>query len=313
MSALICDICGGNLSMDASGAFAICESCGMKHSKERVKVKVQEIQGTVKIDGAVETVKGDAEKERLLKNAETFLQLDQVKKAKEIYLQLKNDYPNDYRGWLGALNYFCIYGIPKNKFYDKSFSREDDLFNIVCENASVIIKITKEKNIIETAVRYLNSLFVRLIKNNTQYYVNIFKNGFDMLGDYQIYFKKQHEEVLKYDRMRGDFENLKQNIKYLVFKSIWPSNHIDKPHPDNSLYCDFVFRDLVGLSMGIPYCDYNPEACVKLNQPLEEIINEYGLKIINARKASNLCQHCGGAFKGVFSKVCTNCGRPKDY
>ncbi|MCD7884024.1 MAG: hypothetical protein LUI87_10055 [Lachnospiraceae bacterium] len=50
MAALTCDICGGQLSMDPSGEFAVCESCGMKHSKDRVKAKVQEITGVVKID-----------------------------------------------------------------------------------------------------------------------------------------------------------------------------------------------------------------------------------------------------------------------
>jgi F0F1-type ATP synthase assembly protein I len=43
VAALTCDICGGNLAMDASGDFAVCESCGMKHTKERVKAKVQGI------------------------------------------------------------------------------------------------------------------------------------------------------------------------------------------------------------------------------------------------------------------------------
>ena len=26
-----------------------------------------------------------------------------------------------------------------------------------------------------------------------------------------------------------------------------------------------------------------------------------------------VCQHCGGTFKGFFSKICTQCGRKKDY
>ncbi len=26
-----------------------------------------------------------------------------------------------------------------------------------------------------------------------------------------------------------------------------------------------------------------------------------------------LCQHCGGEFKGLFTKVCSKCGKPKDY
>ena len=29
--------------------------------------------------------------------------------------------------------------------------------------------------------------------------------------------------------------------------------------------------------------------------------------------AAGRCQHCGGAFKGLFEKKCTNCGKPKDY
>ena len=31
------------------------------------------------------------------------------------------------------------------------------------------------------------------------------------------------------------------------------------------------------------------------------------------RRSQNLCQHCGGAFKGMFTKKCTNCGKEKDY
>ena len=28
---------------------------------------------------------------------------------------------------------------------------------------------------------------------------------------------------------------------------------------------------------------------------------------------AGLCQHCGGALKGLFGKKCVSCGRPKDY
>ncbi len=97
MSALICDICGGNLVMDETGEFAKCESCGMKHSKERVKAKVQEIKGVVEI------TKGEAEKERLLKNAETYLQLNEKLRAEEIYKKVTNEYPDEWRGWFGLL------------------------------------------------------------------------------------------------------------------------------------------------------------------------------------------------------------------
>lgn len=39
---------------------------------------------------------------RLCKNAETFYNLGDKKKAEEIYIDLTNNYPDDYRGWWGA-------------------------------------------------------------------------------------------------------------------------------------------------------------------------------------------------------------------
>ena len=30
-------------------------------------------------------------------------------------------------------------------------------------------------------------------------------------------------------------------------------------------------------------------------------------------RSQGLCQHCGGQLKGLFSKKCSNCGKPKDY
>ena len=51
MAALVCDICGGKLTMGAGGV-AVCESCGMEHSADRMKEKVQEIKGTVRVDNS---------------------------------------------------------------------------------------------------------------------------------------------------------------------------------------------------------------------------------------------------------------------
>lgn len=51
MAALVCDICGGKLAM-GSGGIAVCDSCGMEHTKERMQEKVQEIKGAVRIDNS---------------------------------------------------------------------------------------------------------------------------------------------------------------------------------------------------------------------------------------------------------------------
>ena len=49
MQALVCDLCGGKLVMGTGGT-ATCDSCGMSYSMERMKEKIQEIQGIVRID-----------------------------------------------------------------------------------------------------------------------------------------------------------------------------------------------------------------------------------------------------------------------
>ena len=49
MAALVCDLCGGKLIMGAGGV-ATCDSCGMEYSPERMKEKVQEIKGVVRVD-----------------------------------------------------------------------------------------------------------------------------------------------------------------------------------------------------------------------------------------------------------------------
>ena len=36
-------------------------------------------------------------------------------------------------------------------------------------------------------------------------------------------------------------------------------------------------------------------------------------ELINSRKAQGRCQHCGGTFKGLFTKKWSSCGKEKDY
>lgn len=55
MKPLRCDFCNGNLVIDESREFATCEFCGTKYMKSTIQQKIQEIRGTVSIDGPVET------------------------------------------------------------------------------------------------------------------------------------------------------------------------------------------------------------------------------------------------------------------
>lgn len=92
MKMMKCEMCGGTEFTKQEG-FYICDSCGLKYSAEEAKKLV--------VSGTVDFVKGSAEKERLLENAHTFIQLEQPYKAIELYTMVTNEYPNDYRGWYG--------------------------------------------------------------------------------------------------------------------------------------------------------------------------------------------------------------------
>ena len=110
MGALLCDICGGELEMQVGG-FAVCGSCGIKYNKDSLQEKVQNIKGIVTVQGAVETVKGSAELERLLKNAQKFIELQEFKKAYELLDEIITNFSDDHRGYL--LMFELLIKIPK--------------------------------------------------------------------------------------------------------------------------------------------------------------------------------------------------------
>lgn len=102
MKQLKCEICGGtDIKKIEEGVFC-CDSCGCKYTVEQAKSLLTEITGTVKIDGPVQ-VEGIQTVELILKNAETFVTLGDYEKAKRLYQELIDKYPQDYRGWWGII------------------------------------------------------------------------------------------------------------------------------------------------------------------------------------------------------------------
>ena len=49
MAALVCDLCGGKLVM-GSGGIATCDNCGIEHSADRMKEKIQAVKGIMQVD-----------------------------------------------------------------------------------------------------------------------------------------------------------------------------------------------------------------------------------------------------------------------
>ncbi len=99
---LVCDVCGGQIEMQAGGKGA-CTSCGTPYSADIMKEKIQEIKGTVKIDGAVEIVNGNAEKDRLIKTAQECFRKGAVDEAGKMFGKISKDYPNEWKAWMGMV------------------------------------------------------------------------------------------------------------------------------------------------------------------------------------------------------------------
>jgi len=95
MAVLACDVCGGKLVM-GTGGIAVCDSCGMEHSKDRMQEKVQEIKGTV-------TVSNIAGIESLMKRGRLALEDSDWKQADDYFgkvLDIDSEYAAAYIGKL---------------------------------------------------------------------------------------------------------------------------------------------------------------------------------------------------------------------
>ena len=55
------------------------------------------------------------------------------------------------------------------------------------------------------------------------------------------------------------------------------------------------------------------EELLKAKPPVKKLDSDEQREAAFERRRNNLCQHCGGDFKGLFSKKCEDCGQPKDY
>lgn len=176
--AVMCDICGGELSMDVNGEFAVCKSCGMRHSKERIQAKVR------KAKGATENSKGNTELERLLKNAEAYISLGKFDDAREIYDTISKEYPGDSRAWWG---HFIVYvrEIEKTRICD-------------------LHEISRELDYARSAIMLSPSL--------ESEYINLEQNLMEQADKGQIHFKWAFKHFyLKEEELKASLQKLPPN------------------------------------------------------------------------------------------------------
>ena len=384
--ALKCDLCDGGLIIDDSREFAVCEFCGTKYMASTLRAKIQEIRGTVKVEGAVETTTGKTEKERLLKNTETFIRLGRIYKAHKIASNITTQFPDDYRGWFylfqisildilsggygefdshqqyyGSLPQSNDYALQSalelcdnqkmihsfineliNNYGDKLhtvlFSEADDSeYNRNDYNAIEIVDVNNNKlnpKTIDTFTRWvlfssdktsslLNSANFNQFRNKiAQLYTNQINNG-----EIIPFLTKDNRERWIIQPLSNDKTKLSQIDSSLVFNYLrqYPKLLELRKRQNKNSYDEYIkigeriqFSNtqcksdryaflICGLYVFVKYYyegSLMHKAFLKLQKPItsSEIF-----------MSNNLCQHCGGTFKGVFSKNCSKCGIAKDY
>lgn len=138
MKKLQCEICGGALVMD--GGMAVCESCGMKFSKEEVKKMVVELSGPIQIDGEVK-VSGMEDADAIYRRAKDYERIGELGSAEDTYRwEGAEKYPGDGRMWLGLatvkvkirLNK-CENELKEDEYYSTTYFRNSFMDSSWCD------------------------------------------------------------------------------------------------------------------------------------------------------------------------------------
>lgn len=122
-----CTHCGGRIELDDQREKGFCMYCGSQ-------IVYKEAFQNMELSGEV-PIKGIADLEKLLQNAETFVKLEEYKKAAGILLDITDHYPEDYRGWwrlaLFAIN--CPYkNLQGHSISGNSLGSWEYFFNAMC-------------------------------------------------------------------------------------------------------------------------------------------------------------------------------------
>ena len=153
MQAIKCELCGSNQLIKKDGYYQ-CEHCGTKYTIEQAKKLI--------VLGTVEVVKGNAEKERILENAETFLKIGQIDKAIAEYYKITETYPNEIKGWEGLLLIIVKYGqCISHQKRKKTNDIEESAFEFnKCFNACKVLNPNISK-------QYYSDIFFNNLKNGS--------------------------------------------------------------------------------------------------------------------------------------------------
>lgn len=288
MDKLRCDICGGILTMQSNSKTAVCDSCGMQYSVERLREKVQEIKGTVSVEGTVQTQDADfivrgGVLERYNGNDTDVVIPDSVVKigerAFEGCTELKSVTTSLNTVKIGRSAFAGFQALEKIELLNGLTEIGEYSFSDCCALKRILLPETVRK-IGERAFWRCTALEAINIPEQAVCYTGAFESCSAL-----------REVIITETKKEKLFGN-----------GIWRIQNIFEEKIDDSDDGDWHY------SCG--HCGFW-YLHVRHQFKEKELKRVQGIR--EERKTKNVCQYCGGSFAGFFTLKCTNCGRRKDY
>lgn len=227
MAALVCDLCGGKLVM-GSGGIAICDSCGMEHSADRMKEKVQEIKGTVRVDNSHMV-------DNWMKMGTSAAQAGNNKEAYEYFTKVIEVDPNNWRAifekgkagaWQSTLANLRISELYQGikmalEIIEGLDFSEDELISIKNEFAVALFNINNaitdlmDQNLSNLDDKYFDSHWDQMWETRQRHITNVtqLEDALTLIADLTDDLSKSNVIEFK-KRMCSDLRNACSSIQY---------------------------------------------------------------------------------------------------
>ena len=319
---LKCDICGGGLILDDSREFAVCEYCGTKYKKSVLQQKILEITGTVTVEGNV-----------------TVRQMD---------FQVRGGVLEEFNGvGVEAAIPDTVYIIGRKTFKDcrglrkviipdtvteiesQAFSGCRNLQSIVLSQniqkwGSEVFKdcVSLQSVIIPRGIKQLgdaifencaNLKSVRLPEGIVKIGCRAFNNCKQLQNiNFPSTLRKIDQEAFRFCKDL-QFITLPDGIEIIGESAFIGSGLREINIPESVRIISEYPKNREGYLYTGAF-----QGCADLEnvtgnfEPFLESFKFTPFRT-NYLQSKGLCQHCGGRFKGVFHRICSECGEPKDY
>lgn len=303
-----CTNCGGVLAVDNSQDAAVCPFCNTPYVVEKA-INNYNISNNIQA-GVVNVYGNDGslEKEQLLKNAETYMQLERYEEARKAYEEVTNKYPDDYRGWIGvAKSEFAITicgianreKIPDYPSYDyyndnkRSYSNEK-----MYDALDSSIQLYNETDINQEFFIFIDSFDYDKIFGDALSFMWFSRKDMNRLDSSTKLYKKLK---LDFDK-RKKLINTLENYNCYMRRSEYPSDLRDPTYVGGYLCITTKNNNI----------DEDRFFLVKTNEEIENCLSSLEI-LVEQRKYRGRCQYCGEKLNGLFNKCCSYCGKAKDY